>query len=246
MASRKSAVVFEGLAHRTGWGDLFQLAAPGALPKRLNRRDALSRTAIQSIDLAYRPRSYFWPHGLKPHPLSSIKGANRKALIARVLAEDADADIPQVLLEPSLPEPLRSFLGGQHPSAMGGEYLPDLVAAEVEVARITIASTTQDVTCAYARQEKDRIILRVVDEYDGDTLSGRKTRSARQPLSLAQFVGFFLGAWDLCFSIQLNFEGDGYPEGEVFGFFRGSSDFYPEFDHTLRRRVRTFVRKMKR
>ena len=29
------------------------------------------------IDLAYRPRTYFWPHGLKPHPLSSIKGANR-------------------------------------------------------------------------------------------------------------------------------------------------------------------------
>jgi hypothetical protein len=32
----------EGLAHLTGWGDLFQLAAPGNLPKRLNRRSAVA------------------------------------------------------------------------------------------------------------------------------------------------------------------------------------------------------------
>jgi hypothetical protein len=32
----------EGLAHLTGWGDLFQLAAPGDLPKRLNRRSAMA------------------------------------------------------------------------------------------------------------------------------------------------------------------------------------------------------------
>jgi len=113
-------------------------------------------------------------------------------LVSSVLAEDADADVPPVLLQAFLPAPLRSHLAGLHPSAMGGEYLPDLVAAEVEVARITIASTTQDVTCVYARQDKERIILRVVDEYDGATLSGRAKRSTRQPLSLEQFVRFFL------------------------------------------------------
>jgi len=161
------------------------------------------------------------------------------------LAEDADADIPSVLLQHALPDPLRSFLGSQHPSAMGGEYLDDLLTDEVEVGRITIASTTQDVTCVYARQEKDRIILRVVDEYDGDTLSGRKSLSAKRPLSMDQFVRFFLGAWDLCAVIRMNFDGDGYPEDRVFGFFDGSSRFYPEFDDLLRRRVRTFVRKMR-
>lgn len=201
----------------------------------------MSRTAAQSIDLAYRPRTYFWPHGLKPHPLSSIKGANRKALISSVLAEDADADVPPVLLQPSLPGPLRSHLAGLHPSAMGGEYLPDLVAAEVEVARITIASTTQDVTCVYAHQAKDRIVLRVVDEYDGATLSGRTRRSTKQPLSLEQFVRFFLGAWDLFEVLGMNFEADGYPESQVYGFFRGSSDFYPDFDGLLRHRVGTFL-----
>src|SRR5262249_40120264 len=153
--------------------------------------------------------------------------------------------VPAVLLQHALPEPLRSYLGGLHPFAMGGEYLPDLVPEEVEVARITIASTTQDVTSVYASQRQDRIILRVVDESDGATLSGRKRRSVRQPLSLDQFVRFFLGAWDLCTVLGMNFESDGYPEDRVFGFFRGTSGFYPEFDDLLRRRVKTFVRKAK-
>src|SRR5215475_5894926 len=72
------------------------------------RRNAVSRLDDRSIDLAYRPRTYFWPHGLKPHPLSSIKGANRRAFVARALAEDPDQDIPPVLLRHALPAPLRS------------------------------------------------------------------------------------------------------------------------------------------
>jgi hypothetical protein len=222
---------------------LFQLAAPGDLPKRLNRRSAVSRLAARPIDLAYRPKTYFWPHGLRP---PAIKGAYRRALVERTLADNPDEDIPPVLLEHALPEPLRSHFGAQHPSAMGGEYLPDLVADEVEIARITIASTTQDVTCVYARQETDRIILRVVDEYDGATLSRRKKRSAGEPLSLEQFVRFFLRVWDLYSVIRMNFESDRYPEGEVFGFFRGSSGFYPEFDDLLRRRVRTYLQVRRR
>jgi hypothetical protein len=59
---------------------------------------------------------------------------------------------------------------------------------------------------------------------------------------LGQLVRFFMGAWDLCFTIQLNFESDGYPEDRVFGFFKGSSDFYPDFDRLLRRRIRAFLK----
>lgn len=197
------------------------------------------------IDLAYRPRTYFWPHGLKPHPLSSIKGANRRARIAKVLAEDPDAHVPEVLLQSALPEPLRAFLGRQHPSDMGGEYLPDMESEEIEIGRITIASTTQDVTCLYARPQGRGIALRVVDEYDGGTLSGGAERKARQPLSLGDLTNFFLGAWDLCAVLQMNFEDDGYPDEKVFNFFDGSSRFYPDFDRLLRKRVRIFVRKRK-
>jgi hypothetical protein len=66
---------------------------------------------------------------------------------------------------------------------MGGEYLPDLLPNEVVIARITIASTTQDVTSVYARRGKKRIRYRVVDEYDGDTLSGKNTRTSTLPLT---------------------------------------------------------------
>jgi hypothetical protein len=63
---------------------------------------------------------------------------------------------------------------------MGGEYLPDPAEQEVEIARITTASTTQDV----ARRRKRCIRYKWVDEYGGETLSGRSTRTSTRPLTL--------------------------------------------------------------
>ena len=200
------------------------------------------KVSTQTFDLDYRPRTYFWPLGLKPHPLSSIKGANRRSLVAGVLAEDPDADIPPVLLQSGLPDPLRRYFGSLHPSGMGGEYLPDLAAQEVEIARITIASTTQDVTCVYARQAGDAIAVRVVDEYDGGTLSIKSGRKYPAPLSLGELTKFFLRRWNLLDVLQMNFESDGYPSEEVLRFFWASSDFYPEFDDLLRYRVRKWLK----
>ena len=40
-----------------------------------------------------------------------------------------------------------------------------------------------------------RILYRVVDEYGGDTLTEKRTRSAKRSLSLGKRVRFFLGAW---------------------------------------------------
>ena len=197
----------------------------------------------RSFDLDYRPRTYFWPLGLKPHPLSSIKGANRRKLIAGVLADDPDADIPPELLQPALPDPLRQHFGRMHPSEMGGEYLPDLVPQEVEIGRITIASTTQDVACVYARQAADAIAVRVVDEYDGDTLSSTRSRKCPEPLSLRQFTNFFLRKWNLLDVLRMNFEGEWDRPEKVLRFFWASSDFYPEFDDLLRYRVRKWAKR---
>ena len=121
---------------------------------------------------------------------------------------------------------------------MGGEYLPDRASQEVEIARITIASTTQDVTCVYARQVGGRIHYRVVDEYDGDTLSGQDTRTSNKPLTLMALVDFFLGSWDLLFCLDCNFSEYGYPRDEVHGFIvDASSSFYPEFGDLVTARV---------
>jgi len=89
---------------------------------------------------------------------------------------------------------------------MGGEYLPALSQNEVMIASITIASTTQDVTSVYARRGRKRIYYRVVDEYGGETLSGRSTRSSTQPLTRGQLEQFFNGAWSIFHVLAMNFD----------------------------------------
>ena len=110
---------------------------------------------------------------------------------------------------------------------MGGEYLPDLSQNEVMIASITIASTTQDVTSVYARRGKKRIYYRVVDEYGGETLSGRNTRTSTQPLTLGQLEKFFNGAWSIFDVLEMNFED--YDLARMLGFVVSiESSFYPE------------------
>ena len=143
--------------------------------------------------------------------------------------------MPDAIKGAALSEVARQYAGSLHPSFMGGEYLPTVKRAEVEIARIRIDSTTGDVTSVYARLVGQRISYRVVDEYQGDTLSGRTQRTSSTPLTMDQMIEFFLGAWDLYLCLESNFDG---ALDEMLGFFVGESEFYPYFDSELRRRVR--------
>ena len=126
----------------------------------------------EPIDLLFRPRSYFWPVGLEVQLLTHIKGAARRAALQRLIdAGDLD-QIPAFLAKAALSEEERRSLGSIHPRFMGGEYLPNQEDDEVEIARIEINSTTFDVTSVYARRGTSTIHYRVVDEYNGDTLTG--------------------------------------------------------------------------
>ncbi|MBI5278940.1 MAG: hypothetical protein HY854_21075 [Burkholderiales bacterium] len=156
-----------------------------------------------AIDLHYRPRSYFWAADLNVQLSSDIKGAERK----RMYEEAVESGFPVLpaLLQPKLDEADRNAWGRCHPSFMGGEYLPDREERQVEIARIVIDSTTQDVTCVYAKETEAGIEYEVVDEYDGGTLSGSATRTSTQPITLGELVDFFLGAWKLIDCIDSNF-----------------------------------------
>ena len=158
---------------------------------------SVSLPAVPGIDLEYRPASYFWPLGLETHLLSRIKGAERKAALQRLIDAGRLDEIPDFLAQSALSADERRAIGRLHPAFMGGEYLPDMAQNEVIIARIVIASTTQDVTCVYARRGKHRIHYRVVDEYDGETLCGKATRTSTRPLTLGQLEGFFNGAWSI-------------------------------------------------
>ena len=114
-----------------------------------------------------------------------------------------------------------------HPAALGGEYLAPRRETEIEIARITIKSTTYDVTSVYARIVGQRLRYRIVDEYDGETLAGPVTRTSLHPLTLGALGKFFTTGWPLTLVLAVNsFKGD--PDGAV-DFVRGESDYYPQF-----------------
>ncbi len=193
----------------------------------------------KKIDQGYRPDRYFGPANLETHLLSTIKGAERRSLVASRL-RNGNASFADGLAEPSLPEDLRASWGAMHPAMMGGEYLPDRRVGELEIARITIQSTTQDVTCVYASPGRDRIRYRVVDEYGGDCLEGLTKRTSSRPLSLGDLTDFFLGAWDLVRVLERNFPIGASSFEEALDFFKGESAFYPNFDAALRTRVKAW------
>lgn len=187
-----------------------------------------------AIDLAYRPETYFWALNSKIKLSSDIKGAERKALYERAVQSGNTALANALISEPELTSDERTSLGRIHPDFMGGEYLPDRDSEEVEIARITIASTTRDVTCVYAKRGKNRIYYKVVDEYGGDTLNN-PTRTSTKPLTLKELTEFFLNSWSLIDCLDCNFESDGYPRSAVHNFvIDASSNFYAEFGTYVR------------
>lgn len=182
----------------------------------------------------YRSRDYFGRYDRQTELLTSVKGVVRRQAIRQALEEGTLDDLPDTIRQASLDTDERQRLGAIHPDFMGGEYLPRSRHQEIEIARIRIRSTTSDVTCLYARPVGRRIAYRLVDEYGGETLTGRAQRTSMRPLTMGQMIEFFLGAWDLYAVLRCNCLDD---VAGMLRFFRGESAFYPCFDDSLRERV---------
>lgn len=196
-------------------------------------------TPPSPIELSFRPESYFFPTSFTARLLSRIQGAERRAL-ARFYVEQGRLDeLPEFALKAALDPAERSAFGRIHPACMGGEYLPALESGEVEIARVVIASTTQDVTCVYARRGKGCIEYRVVDEYDNEFLSGPTTRRSRRPLTLEELVKFLNDAWPFQVLLRGNFLDEGERDIDVMleFFVSVESEFYPQFDALYRQRI---------
>ena len=191
-----------------------------------------------ALDLGYRPESYFWPITHETHRIAAIKGERRRNLIRAAFDADAVTPLDEHYATPVLDEQDRRALGSLHPSFMGGEYLPNRQDTEIEIARINIDSTTSDVTSVYAKAGKSRIYYRVVDEYNGDTLSDKHTRTSKRPLTLAELVEFFLGAW----SLKDVLEGNDLDLEGAHDFTHPSSEFYPQFSAAIRAKINEWYR----
>jgi len=194
------------------------------------------------IDKSYRPTNYFWAYDRGIRLASNIKGAERKALYERLLKEGDSAACDELLTQSSLTVEQRRR-ANVHPAFMGGEYLPDCDPNEVEIARITIASTTQDVTCVYAKRVAGGIDYRVVDEYEGMTLDEETARRTTDPMALSELVQFFMTAWDLRMVLDANFVENGYPRSHARGFIvDASSTFYAQFGDAMGNYVENWIR----
>lgn len=187
-----------------------------------------------AIDLDFRPPTYFRPRPLDRYLLSKVKGAVVRKRLLALYDAGAHAEVRALLTARGIPEELRLALEATHPMYMGGNYLPDHDDGEVEIARISIESTTGDVTSVYARPAKGAIRYRVVDEYEGGTLQGRTTARTNAPMTLRELADFFLAAWPLMDVLEMNFGAD---RAKSLAFFVAQSDFYPDLDRLCRERV---------
>ena len=188
---------------------------------------------MNRIDTSYRPETYFRPISLKDHVKTRVKGQVRRDLAESMAGEGRGGLLPGLLAE-DLGEEDRSSWGKIHPSCLGGEFLPRFKRLETEIARVVLRSVTCDVTSVYARRLKNRIAYRVVDDYDGETLTARTRRTSIRPLSLKELVDFLLRGWPFLEVLGMNFGSD---TKRMLGFFRGESAFYPDFHEALVERV---------
>jgi hypothetical protein len=191
---------------------------------------ASTKKTIPVSALAYRPRDYFGRYDLQAELLTTVKGRARRALIKDALETGQTDTLPDFVTTPELDAFDRQMLGRIHPMFMGGEFLPKRKSKEIEIARISIRSTTYDVTVLYARLVGQRIHYRVVDEYEGDTLAEPSTRTSTKPLTMGVMIDFFTTAWNLMDCLESNFDQD---VEEMLGFFTAESEFYPCFDQIL-------------
>lgn len=193
-----------------------------------------SGPTVPADSLAYRPRDYFGQFDQEIALMTRVQGSARRNAIRNAIERGELDQLPPELLAAKLDPETRSAIGRWHPAFMGGEYLPRLKAGEVEIARISLSSTTSDVTVMYARPLKGRIAYRVVDEYEGSTLDGTAHRTSIRPLTMGALIDFFLQAWNLFLVLEANYEND---VDRMLTFFEAESEFYPYLDERLREMV---------
>lgn len=185
----------------------------------------------QSIDWDFRPGDELLHDLGEPEAVARPTGQVRRALVDRGAVGGDDP-----LAQEQLGDRARTEWGAIHPSFMGGEYLDERQATEVEVARIQINSTTSDVTCVYLSREGRGFRYRVVDEYEGDTLGNAAVRHTRTLMTLRTLYRFFMHVWPLRQVILSNFLWGGYvaDEDEVRRFVASAySAYYPGFGRAI-------------
>jgi hypothetical protein len=146
-------------------------------------------TRYPDIDYSWRPVSY-WDPAEDPLAvlLTNVKGTERRRLIWKHYEEGTLAQLPDVLKEPEVDDATIQFLSSMGgPSFLGGEFLPEYEDGEVEIARISLASVSNDVISIRALPVQAGIGYRVYDEYGAEFYFSPET--SEEPLTLGELIG---------------------------------------------------------
>lgn len=185
-------------------------------------------------DLDYRPLSYWVFDNLTTSILINIKGELRKRRAAELLKAGEFSELDAAILaKKELTDSERSFFTGTHPHLMGGEYLPSYGEGEIEIARVSLRSTTADVISVRARCEGRVIKYRIVDEYESEFKVA--PAESLEPLTMGELIALIDRAEDSLIGGKglttvfrdYNLGIVGRPENYV-DFVTVSSDFYPQ------------------
>ncbi|RLA50429.1 MAG: hypothetical protein DRR42_13145 [Gammaproteobacteria bacterium] len=199
---------------------------------------------MKSSDLSFRPDTY-WPESLTPEQLlTRIRGKRRQDIARQLYRDYGFGALNAFLVKEGLAENERSSWGAIGPWCMGGEYLPELEEGEIEIARISMASTTSDQISVRACQDGEHIRYRIVGEYEEDESMRQQLPFdvTDRPLSLGDLMdiiegartsdsahpgGIFSSSWAMMLEVT------NAPD-EIVGFLSVSSAFYPEIDPCYR------------
>jgi hypothetical protein len=212
----------------------------------MNKKNVMAVPQVPGIDLDYRPRGYFWALDSNVQLPSGIAGEARRRLYrARI---EAGVTVADGLDAPVLDEAMRAAWGRIHPRNMGGEYLPPLRKGEVEIARISLESTTADQISVRARRGRERIRYRVVDEYMEDSTYVCHPASSNSPLCLRDLIGLMESASEggsIIFPILAMNSRDSRSD-QLATFITVSSDFYADLGRYYRVLTDAFLEKRTR
>lgn len=162
--------------------------------------------------------------------VSRIKGSNRQEMVIDYIQRGKVDELEPGLLRETLPREEIETLAGFNASFLGGEFLPDFLADEVELARLVMQTPHRDTVSVRARPAEDEgILLRAVDEYDTD-FPGTDKRLPERP-SLRELINWLEGEFGetgslLLFPIEQALAGGSRPE-DLSGFVEVRSLFYP-------------------
>ena len=206
---------------------------------------------MKNVDLSYRPDTY-WPESLTPEQLlTRIRGKRRQDIARELYKKRGFTALSEFLVSEGLSEDDRSAWGAIGPWCMGGEYLPELDEGEIEIARISLASTTSDQISVRACQDGERIRYRIVGEYEEDETMRQQLPFdvTDRPLSLEELMdmiegartsdsahsgGIFSSSWFMMLEVT------NAPE-EIVGFLSVSSAFYPEIQTSYMARAEQWL-----